>query len=88
MLSQQLSTGCRWVIALPLLGAEYIPDFVVARRQWRRAVLITRSAGLEDGTPSHKFAGVSFQGRGSPSRPAPPVAGVRVLSSSSQPPSR
>lgn len=31
MLSQQLSTGCRWVIALPRLGAEYVPDFVVSR---------------------------------------------------------
>ena len=31
MLSQQLGTGCRWVIPLPRLGSEYIPDFAVAR---------------------------------------------------------
>jgi hypothetical protein len=29
--SSSMITGCRWVIALPRLGAEYIADFVIAR---------------------------------------------------------
>ena len=31
MLAQQISACCRWVIALPRLDAEYVPDFAVAR---------------------------------------------------------
>jgi hypothetical protein len=30
MLAQQLGADCRWVIALPRFGAEYVPDFTVA----------------------------------------------------------
>ena len=51
MLSQQLSTSCRWVIALPRLGAEYVPDFVVARLNsgglhWTLVELESPRAGL------------------------------------------
>jgi hypothetical protein len=51
MLSQQLSTGCRWVIALPRLGAEYVPDFVIARLNsgglhWTLVELESPRAGL------------------------------------------
>lgn len=51
MLSQQLSTSCRWAIALPRLGAEYVPDFVVARLNsgglhWTLVELESPRAGL------------------------------------------
>jgi hypothetical protein len=51
MLSQQLSTSCRWVIALPRLGAEYVPDFLVARLNsgglhWTLVELESPRAGL------------------------------------------
>jgi hypothetical protein len=62
MLPQQLSAGCRWVIPLPRLGSEYVPDFAVARLdstgvEWTLVELESPRARLfvKSGRPSEKL---------------------------------